>query len=396
MKVATWPQVFFFPVNSRWFTRYQQWPTQRLHAKGEDQTGQWLCQQAIHRLLRRPSGGPGDATPKKGKKSMKTVVKSASNSTGWSMKTAGFCWIFWAMMCWYDLRCAVKDLEDLEGRGPRAQVSLTLALFWPAAVPMMLLMMRALLKTGGRTWTCVENKKGHRNSPWCCLVFRSKWYHLVDFGWFWGILDFQNYNNDLQSLTLTSHGTHGNRVASDSMQNQRPATTVQPSSRTKVRAVCEAAHRTVPHHQQFHVEGNWLWQKFLHGYPGYNMLRYGLGKNHYEHLWKFGFWKMRCLTDQLFQYVFPNVFPGFRCPFPDIWPVTTSLAEAASCQLRNARPTWRSPWPPRKFPKIPKQSQAGPCWAPGGRQGSHFWRFLCPGFGRWWLMFVGTSTTWGT
>lgn len=44
--------------------RYQQWPTQRLHAKGEDQTGQWLCQQAIHRLLRRPSGGPGDATPK--------------------------------------------------------------------------------------------------------------------------------------------------------------------------------------------------------------------------------------------------------------------------------------------------------------------------------------------
>jgi len=45
------------------------------------------------------------------------------------------------------LICAVKDLE---GRRPRAQVSLTLGLFWPVAVPMMLLMMRALLKTWGR------------------------------------------------------------------------------------------------------------------------------------------------------------------------------------------------------------------------------------------------------
>ena len=61
MKLTTWRwphghRVFrWTPVFIR---RYQQWPTQRLHAKGEDQTGQWLCQQAIHRLHRRP-GTPG-------------------------------------------------------------------------------------------------------------------------------------------------------------------------------------------------------------------------------------------------------------------------------------------------------------------------------------------------
>ena len=93
------------------------------------------------------TGGPGDASggqcDAQLAKSMKTSIDCAK-FFNWMVNENRF-----KDFVSHDvLICAVKDLE---GRGPRAQVSLTLGLFWPVAVPMMLLMLRALLKTWGRT-----------------------------------------------------------------------------------------------------------------------------------------------------------------------------------------------------------------------------------------------------